>query len=152
MVAQSRVQGPHLGLCNHTQSPGSLDGKKPYQNKSTNQNQTEPLQHAAYTNSLVPGPQVLELPGNGQVEHSPTDPLGTHLGDIAADTADVADAADAAGDGGDTDGGIPQIQSHFCKGSKRHLGSEPAHRLSPTAGDWLWLGCLPHTSCPSSEH
>lgn len=37
------------------QSPGSLD-EKPYQNKSTNQNQTEPLDHAAYTNSLVHGP------------------------------------------------------------------------------------------------
>lgn len=66
---------------------------------------------------------------------TPQDPLGTHLGDIAADTADVADAADTAGDGGDADGGVPQTHCHLCKGSNRHVGSDPTHRLSPTAGE-----------------
>lgn len=84
--------------------------------------------------SLVPTPSL------GAARQWSGHLLGTHLGDIAADTADVADAADSAGDGGDTDGGVPQPQSHLCKGSKRHVGSDPAHRLSPTAGEWLWLG------------
>lgn len=42
--------------CATTHKIHDLLMKKPYQNKSTNQNQTEPLERAAYTNSLAPGP------------------------------------------------------------------------------------------------
>lgn len=135
MAAQFRVQGAHVGLCNHKQHPGSL-GKNPTKTKAPTKTR-QSLQSMLPT--LIPW-SLVPTPSPGAARQWSGHPLGTHLGDIAADTADVADAADSAGDGGDTDGGVPQPQSHLCKGSKRHVGSDPAHRLSPTAGEWLWLG------------